>query len=102
MIVRCFAGTKAVFMDASEKMDVNAVWLRNAVLCADCEVITDSPHDSCGVCGSRSLLSLSSALGGALPVQRARIVQVWESTPELADFSPKRRLPHKRARRLLA
>jgi len=102
MIVLCFAGTEAVFMEASEKTEVNAVWLRNAVLCADCEVISDSPHDSCGVCGSRSLLNLSCALGGTLPVQRARIVEDWESNPEIPDFAPKHRMPRTRVRRAAA
>jgi hypothetical protein len=85
-------------MDASESQDVNAVWLRNAVLCADCEVISDSPHESCGVCGSRSLLNLSRVLGGTLPLQRAHLVEVWESNPAIADFSPKRRVRRGRAR----
>jgi hypothetical protein len=89
-------------MDASENPDVNAVWLRNAVLCADCEVITDSPHDCCGVCGSRSLLSLSRVLGGTLPVQRAQMVEAWESNSARPDFLPKRRMPRARARRLVA
>jgi hypothetical protein len=88
--------TEAVLMDGSETPDVNAVWLRNAVLCADCEVITDSPHDNCRVCGSRSLLNLSSVLGGALPVQRARMVEA------IQDFAPKRRMPRARVRRLAA
>src|ERR1039458_8388010 len=64
-------------MDASEKPDVNVVCLRNAVLCADCEVISDSPHDTCRVCGSHSLLSLSCVLGGMLPAQRAQLVDAW-------------------------
>ena len=53
-------------MDASENPNLNAVCLQNAVLCADCEVISNSPHDTCCVCGSRSLLSLSCVLGGTL------------------------------------
>jgi hypothetical protein len=77
---------------------VNAVWLRNAVLCADCEVISDSPHDTCRICGSRSLLSLSGVLGGALPVQRAHLVES-NSRPAFAVI---RRMPHKRARHSVA
>jgi hypothetical protein len=79
-------------MDATEKTDVNAICLQNAVLCADCEVISDSPHETCRVCGSRSLLSLSCVLGGALPVQRAQIVEAWESNYESAAFSREHRL----------
>ncbi len=44
------------------KVEVNAVRLQQAVLCADCDVITDSPHDVCLVCGSHSLLPLSRVL----------------------------------------
>jgi hypothetical protein len=82
-------------MDASGEPDVNAVCLQNAVLCADCEVISDSPHETCRVCGSRSLLSISRVLGGTLPVQRT---QMLESKPERLPFSLVRRMPHKRAR----
>lgn len=80
-------------MDASEKPDVNVVCLQNAVLCADCEVISDSPNDTCRVCGSHSLLSLSYILGGALPAQRAQVVEAQESLYTL-EF----RMPHTRVR----
>lgn len=49
------------------KVEVNAVRLQQAVLCADCDVITDSPHDTCLACGSRSLLPLARVLGGIRP-----------------------------------
>ncbi len=45
------------------KFAVNAVRLQQAVLCPNCEVVSDSPHDACLVCGSRSLLPLSRVLG---------------------------------------
>ena len=48
--------------------------LENAVLCADCEVISDSNGEVCQACGSRSLLSLGRVLGGTLGSERARIV----------------------------
>jgi len=48
--------------------------LENAVLCADCEVISDSNGEVCGACGSRSLLSLGRVLGGCLGTERARII----------------------------
>jgi hypothetical protein len=44
---------------------LNAVALQNAVLCAECDVVSDSPHDRCLVCGSRSLFNISRMLGGA-------------------------------------
>jgi hypothetical protein len=49
--------------------------LENAVLCADCEVISDSNGEVCGACGSRSLLSLGRVLGGCLGDERARLVE---------------------------
>jgi hypothetical protein len=52
---------------------LNAVALNNAVLCADCDVVSDSPHDKCLVCGSRSLFNISKILGGNLPMDRARL-----------------------------
>ncbi len=58
----------------SDKPDLNAIQLRNAVLCADCEVVSDSPHDACRICGSRSLLSLACILGGTLPARRAKVL----------------------------
>jgi hypothetical protein len=53
---------------------LNSISLQNAVLCADCDVVSDSPHDHCLVCGSRSLFNISRLLGGMLPSQRAKLV----------------------------
>jgi hypothetical protein len=55
---------------------LNAISLQNAVLCADCDNLSDSPHDQCLVCGSRSLFNISRVLGGMLPSQRAKLVDV--------------------------
>jgi hypothetical protein len=44
--------------------DSDAVPLRSAVLCIDCECVTNGRFDECLVCGSRSLLSISKMLGG--------------------------------------
>ena len=53
---------------------LNAVPLQNAVLCAECDVVSDSPHDICMVCGSRSLLNICRVFGGKLPKDRAGLV----------------------------
>ena len=53
---------------------LNAVPLQNAVLCAECEVVSDSPHDICMVCGSRSLFNIASIFGGKLPSERVSLV----------------------------
>jgi hypothetical protein len=53
---------------------LNAVALQNAVLCADCDVVSDSPHDQCLVCGSRSLFNIARVFGGKLPKDRASLI----------------------------
>ena len=53
---------------------VNAVALQSAVLCAECDVVSDSPHDTCLVCGSRSLLNIARIFGENLPQERASLI----------------------------
>jgi hypothetical protein len=53
---------------------LNAVALQNAVLCAECDVVSDSPHDRCLVCGSRSLFNIARMFGGNLPQNRAVLI----------------------------
>ena len=53
---------------------LNAVALQNAVLCAECHVVSDSPHDRCLVCGSRSLFNIARMFGGNLPEVRASLI----------------------------
>jgi hypothetical protein len=62
---------------------VNAVALQNAVLCAECDVVSDSPHDRCLVCGSRSLFNIARMFGGNLPGVRASLIDAEsrEMTP---------------------
>jgi hypothetical protein len=55
---------------------LNSIALDHAVLCADCEIISDSAGEVCEACGSRSLLSLGRVLGGGLGSERARLVDV--------------------------
>lgn len=59
---------------AEREGPLNAIPLKNAVLCADCEVVSDSPHGFCRVCGSRSLFNISRVLGGTLPRERTTLV----------------------------
>jgi hypothetical protein len=51
------------------------VALQNAVLCAECDVVSDSPHDRCLVCGSRSLFNIARLFGGNLPKDRASLIE---------------------------
>lgn len=60
---------------------VNAVRLENAVLCAECDVVSDSPHDTCLVCGSRSLFNVARVLGGCLPQERANLLKQAVDAP---------------------
>jgi len=53
---------------------LNAVALQNAVLCDQCEVVSDSPHDTCLMCGSRSLFNGARVFGGNLPQNRAILI----------------------------
>jgi len=55
---------------------LNAVALQSAVLCAECDVVSDSPHDVCMVCGSRSLVNIGRFLGGNMPKNRAHLLQL--------------------------
>jgi hypothetical protein len=72
-----------VIESVSEKGRVlNAVALQNAVLCAECDVVSDSPSDTCLVCGSRSLFNIARMFGGNLPEERASLIapEVLEPT----------------------
>jgi hypothetical protein len=53
---------------------LNAIALQKAVLCAECDVVSDSPHDTCLVCGSRSLFNIARMFGGTLPQNRTALV----------------------------
>jgi hypothetical protein len=53
---------------------LNSIPLLHAVLCADCEIISDSAGEVCGVCGSRSLLNLGRILGGSVGEERALVL----------------------------
>ena len=59
---------------------LNAVALQNAVLCAECEVVSDSPQDMCLVCGSRSLFNIARMFGGSLP--KNRVTRIEAETQE--------------------
>ena len=64
----------AVEIRVERRATLNAICLKSAVLCAECDVVSDSPHDYCMVCGSRSLFNISHLLGGSLPKERAKLI----------------------------
>lgn len=79
---------------------LNAVPLQNAVLCAECDVVSDSPHDICLVCGSHSLFNVARIFGGNLPKKRAKLIarQPVEVSPrEVVVIFPKPHRPRRRA-----
>lgn len=51
-------------MTAQDWLNTNLVRLQKAVLCANCEVISEGLNGRCAGCGSQSLLRLSTVLGG--------------------------------------
>ncbi len=65
---------------------LNAVALKNAVLCAECDVVSDSPHDTCSVCGSRSLFNIARMFGGNLPETRATRIDVQIPEPHIPEL----------------
>jgi hypothetical protein len=78
---------------------LNAVALQYAVLCAECDVVSDSPHDICMVCGSRSLVNICRILGGKMPLNRAELLrqEPLEIKREVVVHFPR---PHRVRRRL--
>jgi hypothetical protein len=56
-------------MTAQDRIDTNLVRLQSAVLCANCEVISEGLNGHCAGCGSQSLLSLSRVLGGPIEAE---------------------------------
>jgi len=79
---------------------LNAVALQNAVLCAECDVVSDSPHDQCLVCGSRSLFNIARLFGGNLPKKRASLIAhepIEITSRDAVLIFPKPHRPRRRA-----
>jgi hypothetical protein len=53
-------------MAAQVWLNTNLVRLHKAVLCANCEVVSEGLNGHCDGCGSQSLLRLSTVLGGTI------------------------------------
>lgn len=63
-----------------------------AVLCAECDVVRDSPHDVCLICGSHSLFNIARVFGGKLPQRGTSLIaetEVETSSRELVLPFPK-------------
>lgn len=66
-------------MEEQSLHDLNFVPLQEAVLCADCEIITDSHGGRCRICGGSGLLSLARVLGGPVGAERAVLLDPAEA-----------------------
>jgi hypothetical protein len=53
-------------MKAEPWLKSNLICLQHAVLCANCEIISEPHNGRCSACGSEAVLSLSNVLGGPL------------------------------------
>ena len=53
-------------MSAQAWCNANLVRLQKAVLCANCDVISEGLNGHCAACGSEALLALSRVLGGTI------------------------------------
>src|SRR5215472_7877446 len=89
-------------VEGSRTRVLNAVPLQSAVLCAQCDVVSDSPHDVCMVCGSRSLFNVAQMFGGSLPNKRATLItrRPVEAAREIGLEFPKDHRPRMRAKGL--
>ena len=65
---------------------LNAVALQNAVLCAECEVVSDSPHDNRLVCGSRSLFNIAHVFGWNLSGNRTTRIEARIQEPQIPEL----------------
>jgi len=67
-------------MTAHTWFNANLVRLHKAVLCANCEVISEGLNGHCASCGSEALLGLSRVLGGNI---RSDDSQVYSSSDQM-------------------
>jgi hypothetical protein len=58
-------------LGTKKQLDSGAVSLQSAVLCVDCESITDSRFKECPLCGSPSLLGIARMVGNTLPLHKS-------------------------------
>lgn len=56
-------------------LNKDLVYLQKAVLCANCDVISEGSNGHCAACGSEALLNLSRLLGGTIEQEVNVIVQ---------------------------
>jgi hypothetical protein len=74
-------------MTAEPRLKPSLVCLQRAVLCANCEIISEANNGHCAACGSEAVLSLSKVLGGPLKSDLA---------PEFSPATPADDMPLER------
>jgi hypothetical protein len=78
-------------MGAQAWFNANLVRLQKAVLCANCDVISEGLNGHCAACGSEALLGLNRLLGGTIeaeiPLALRASAQISTSTPLSGYFS---------------
>ena len=69
-------------MKAQPQPNPNLVRLQRAVLCVNCEIISEGGNGRCDACGGQGLLHLSRALGGGIkrPRRLARRAHAGDSS----------------------
>jgi hypothetical protein len=66
-------------------MNSEMISLQKAVLCVDCERISETPND-CAACGSKAVIPLLKVLGGSLKVDPVPVVSEYELGRVLHGF----------------
>jgi hypothetical protein len=72
-------------------LNANLVRLRKAVLCANCDVISEGVNGHCAACGSEALLNLNRLLGGAVDTELS--FTLTKQSPANTDFVHRPYLP---------
>ena len=65
----------------------NLISLQRAVLCADCEVISETNNGHCDACASRALLNLSRILGGSLGTETTFNLVISAYAPDKSEHA---------------
>jgi hypothetical protein len=71
-------------MSAHTWSNANLVRLEKAVLCANCDVISEGVNGHCAACGSEALLALSRVLGGTIQTGLSLVPELPPIATEIA------------------
>jgi hypothetical protein len=71
-------------MSAHAWSNANLVRLQEAVLCVNCDVISEGVNGHCAACGSEALLALSRVLGGTIQTGLSLLPDLPQVAPKVA------------------